>query len=152
MELRSGAPQGSILGPILFRLYISDIGHKSDNRAYIYVDDSKVLSEIKNESDVIEFQSDLEEFYYWARNNNMSFNDSKFIVLRYGRNNSLKEDTSYFTDNMGLIIEEKETHKDLGVLMSSSSEFGDHIDSIIQKVKIKLPRYIDCYCLEILIF
>ena len=151
MELRSGAPQGSILGPILFHLYISDIGHKLDNRAYIYVDDSKVLREIKNESDVIEFQSDLEEFYYWARNNNMSFNDSKFIVLRYGRNNSLKKDTSYFTDNMGLIIE-KETHKDLGVLMSSSSEFGDHIDSIIKKVKKKSPGYIDCYCLEILIF
>ena len=99
MELRSEAPQGSILGPILFRLYISDIGHKSDNRAYIYVDDSKVLREIKNESDVIEFQSDLEEFYCWARNYNISFNDSKFIVLRYGKNNSLKEDTSYFTDN-----------------------------------------------------
>ena len=82
----------------------------------------------------------------------MSFNDSKFIVLRYGRNNSLKEDTSYFTDNMGLIIEENETYKDLGVLMSSSSEFGDHIDSIIQKVKKKLPGYIDRYCLEILIF
>ena len=152
MELRSGAPQGSILGPILFRLYISDIGHKSDNRAYIYVDDSKVLREIKNESDVIEFQSDLEEFYCWACNNNMSFNDSKFIVLRYGRNNSLKEDMSYFTDNMGLIIEEKESHKDLGVLMSSSSEFGDHIDSIIKKVKKKSPGYIDRYCLEILIF
>ena len=99
MEVRSGVPQGSVLGPILFCLYISDIEHKSDNRAYIYVDDSKVLREIKNESDVIEFQSDLEEFYCWARNYNISFNDSKFIVLRYGKNNSLKEDTSYFTDN-----------------------------------------------------
>ena len=116
------------------------------------MDDSKVLREIKNESDVIEFQSDFEEFYCWARDNNMSLNNSKFVLLRYGRKNSLKDDTSYFTDNMGLIIEEKETHKDLGVLMSSSSEFGDNIDSIIKKIKKKLPGYIDRYCLEILIF
>ena len=118
-------------------MYISDIGYKSDSRAYIYTDDSKVLREIKNESDVIEFQSDFEEFYCWARDNNISLNNSKFVLLRYGRKNSFKDDTSYFTDNMGLIIE-KETHKDLGVLISSSGEFGDHIKSIIKKVKKKI--------------
>ena len=55
------------------------------------------------------------------------------------KNNSLKEDTSYFTDNMGLIIEEKEIHKDLGVLISSSGDFGDHIDSIFKKANKKIP-------------
>ena len=54
------------------------------------------------------------------------------------KNNSLKEDTSYLTDNMVLIIEEKEIHK-YYVLISSNGEFGDHIDSIIKKVKKKIP-------------
>ena len=68
----------------------------------------------------------------------MCFNDSKFVVLRYGKNNSLKEDTSYFMDGMGLIIREKEIHKDLGILMTSNGEFGEHIDSLIEKVKKKV--------------
>ena len=48
------------------------------------------------------------------------------------------ENTSYFTDNMNLIIKEQETHKDLGVLMSSSRKFSDHINNLVKKVKRKI--------------
>ena len=65
----------------------------------------------------------------------MLFNDSKFAVLRYGKNNHIKESTSYFTNG---IIEEKETHKDLGVLMSPIEKFSDHIDELVKKGKKKI--------------
>ena len=138
IEILSGVPQGSVLGPILFLIYIADIGSKSKSKAYIYVDDSKVLSSIRGEEDVEFFQNDLENYYYWAKSNNMSFNDTKFVVLRYGKDASIKENTSYFTDGMGWIIEEKETHKDLGILMSSSGKFSDHINEVTKKVKKKI--------------
>ena len=109
IEILSGVPQGSVLGPILFLIYIADIGSKSKSKAYIYVDDSKVLSSIRGEEDVEFFQNDLENYYYWAKSNNMSFNDTKFVVLRYGKDASIKENTSYFTDGMGWIIEERDT-------------------------------------------
>ena len=75
----------------LFLLYIADIGHKANSQAFIYVYDSKVLSKIKDETSVIEFQTDMKEYYNWARNNNMSFKESKFDVLMYGRNQDLKD-------------------------------------------------------------
>ena len=43
-------------------------------------------------------------YYLWASQNNMSFNDTKFVVLRYGRNSTIKESTHYFSDEMNLII------------------------------------------------
>ena len=74
-----------------------------------------MLGSIRDENDVLAFQEDLENYYSWASCNSMAFNDTKFVVLRYGRNKDLKENTSYFTDGMNCIIEEQESHKDLGV-------------------------------------
>ena len=47
--------------------------------------------------------------------NNMSFNGDKFVVLRYGRNNDLKTDTTYFTENWENTISAKNEHKELGI-------------------------------------
>ena len=102
------------------------------------MDDSKVLGEIKEERDVETFQCDLENYYLWATQNNMSFNDTKFVVLRYGRNTAIKENTSYFTDEMKYVIEEMESHKDLGILMSSDGGFSHHIDELVKKVRKKV--------------
>ena len=114
-------------------MYIADIGIKSKSKAFIYVDDSKVLGEIKEERDVEMFQCDLESYDLWASQNNMSFNDTKFVVLRYGCNTSIKENTSYFTDEMNYIIEEMESHKDLGIMMSSDGSFTHHKDELVKR-------------------
>ena len=128
----SGVPQDSVLGPILFLLNVVDIGYIASSRAYIYVGDSKVLGTVKDEAGVECFQADMEEYYEWAKLNKMSFNKAKFVVLRYGKNNILKENTSYFTDSMNIIIEEQEIHKDLCVPKSSSEKFSEHIDNLVK--------------------
>ena len=133
VKILSGVPQGSVLGPVLFLLFISDIGYKSNSKAYLYVDDSKIISDISMENEVGEFQEDLDQFYDWALKNNMSFNESKFVVLRYGKNTTLKQNTTYFTENLNLPIDEFDHHKNLGVIMSADGKFDDHISSVIKR-------------------
>ena len=97
-----------------------------------------MLGSINDEKDVEFFQKDLENYYSWATHNNMAFNDTKFVFLRYGRNNTLKENTTYFTDGMNCIIEEMDSHKDLSVQMSSDGSFSHHIDKLVKKVRKKV--------------
>jgi hypothetical protein len=56
----------------------------------VYVDDTKVKKDIKDEDSVEELQEDLEKLYKWARENNMTFNGTKFQLLRYGKNENIK--------------------------------------------------------------
>ena len=136
--LKSGVPQGSVLGPILFLIYISDIGENVAASLKIYVDDSKVKKRIKNETDVEELQSQLEKMYSWETENNMKFNGKKFQVVRYGRNQDLKNETSYFTPEMEEIIERFTSLRDLGIILNEDGTFTDHIDHVCKKVRQKM--------------
>ena len=82
------------------------------------------------ENEVGEFQEDLDQFYDWALKNNMSFNESKFVVLRYGKNTTLKQNTTYFTENLNLPIDEFDHHKALG-------KFDEQILCVIKKCQKK---------------
>ena len=95
-SLVSGVPQGSVLGPILFLVYISDIAEGLKAKTLVYVDDTKVRQQVNTEEDVELMQAELHKLYQWGINNNMEFNAKKFQVIRYGRNTNLKENTEYF--------------------------------------------------------
>ena len=86
--------QGSVLGPLLFLVLISDIDSDVTS-AFLssFADDTRVAKGIISEDDVIALQSDLQAIYRWAEVNNMEFNSPKFECLRYGNNSRIKEDT-----------------------------------------------------------
>ena len=67
----------------------------------------------------------------------MQFNGKKFEALRYGKNKEIKESTCYFTPGMDDIIEEKDSIRDLGVIMSSDATFSSHVDAVCSKVRQK---------------
>ena len=102
----------------------------------MFADDTRVLGNIASEEDVEKLQSDLEKIYKWAENNNMLFNNNKFEVLRYGKNTEIRDSTFYLSANDD-IIEEKESLRDLGVMINNQGTFNDHIDHICSKVKQK---------------
>ena len=135
--LTSGIPQGSVLGPILFLIYISDIGNDLSVEPLVYVDDTKVIKKICNEEDVENLQEDLSKLHKWGQENNMEFNKGKFVVLRYGKNTEIKENTSYFSGDTDEIIEEKESTRDLGVIMQNDAGFEEHIEKVCKKVRQK---------------
>ena len=62
----------------------------------------------------------------------MQFNENKFELLRYGKNQDIKESTSYFGPN-SRIIEQTQCVKDLGIKMSDTFSFTDRIDRVCNK-------------------
>lgn len=136
-ELISGVAQGTVLGPILFLIYVADISDNIDSNVKEYVDDTKVKRPITNEHDIEKLQEDLDRIYNWAKQNNMKFNGTKFQVVKYGKNDDLKNENEYFTEDTDEIIERYETLRDLGVILSDTAKFDKQIESVAKKTRQK---------------
>ena len=135
----SGVPQGTVLGPVLFLVLISDIADGTDaaTRVSSFADDTRASKPILVHSDSGQLQSDLNKIYTWANRVNMTFNGDKFEVLRCWPETknwtqhlpfSLRNESEYLDSN-GESIEEKEHIKDLGVIMSADLTFSKHIET-----------------------
>ena len=81
----SGVPQGTVLGPLLFLLYITDLGENCTSRMYLFADDTLIYSTIKSYNDAAKLQSDLTALQEWAQKWQMKFNLSKCHILRISR-------------------------------------------------------------------
>ena len=135
-EVTSGVPQGTVLGPLLFLLLIDSISDINISAVIrLFADDTRATKIIKSEEDLEIFQDDLEELYQWQTENNMIFNGNKFEVMRYGKNEELKNTCNYLTPNAEELIERKEIVKDLGIKMNDKANFNDHVNFVTSKVK-----------------
>ena len=76
-DVLSGVPQGSVLGPLLFVIYINDLPDKIENVTKLFADDSKIISVIKGKLEVEKLQKDLDEVDYWCQTWGMKLNVEK---------------------------------------------------------------------------
>ena len=134
----SGAVQGSVLGPVLFLIFIGDLTKNLTASTKLFVDDAKVKKQILNEEDVENLQNNLDTLYTWEKTNKMKLNGEKFQLLRYGPNEEIKRDTLYFTSDMNEVISQFSSLRDLGIIMSDDAKFKEHIDKVANKVRQKI--------------
>ena len=114
-------------------MFIGDIKKEVTANMKLFVDDAKVKDFIEKEDDVEELQKNLDKLYQWEVNNKMKFNGEKFPLLRYGPDEDMKKDTLYFTGDMEEVIKQVSSLRDLGVIMSDTARFDDHIDKVVKK-------------------
>ena len=142
----SGVPQGSILGPILFVMFINDLPsclHQGTNIA-LYADDTKIWRPIYANIDHDILQKDIDNLNDWAIKNKMKFHPQKCkVVSLCSRDSPLNTRSSLgiftfpFTQFHYTIggdpLEYTDSEKDLGVLINPSFDFNDQINALISK-------------------
>ena len=128
----SGVSQGSILGPILFVIFINDLPDilPNEKMASLYADGTKVFNPIRSIADCEKVQQSLTNLECWSRNNNLDFNSSKCKVLTITRKKSPLT-YAYQMNSKAVLRVEKE--KDLGVCVNSNLSWHDHIFTITAK-------------------
>ena len=80
----SGVPQGSVLGPLLFLIFINDIDSSLTSSISKFADDTKLYREVNDEKDASLLQKDLDRLFTWSQTWQMSFNADKCKVLHFG--------------------------------------------------------------------
>lgn len=127
----SGVPQGSHLGPILFILFINDIVDVfSDVDILLFADDLKLYKKIKNISDCIILQKNLNNLFNWCICNKLALNISKCQIIRFYK---IKKPTIYEYNLDKIILNSVETINDLGIIFNSKLTFISHITNIINR-------------------
>ena len=123
----SGVPQGSVLGPLLFLLFINDLPEKVRNHVSLFADDLKMHGRsLEREFN----QTDLDELYKWQLVWILTFNtrDNKCKVMHVGKNNPCNK--YYLGDTL---LPAVTSEKDLGVLYNNSLSWDDQIKSCVKK-------------------
>ena len=116
----SGVPQGSVLGPILFLIYINDLDDSITSNVLKFADDTKLFRKVNTDGDKQHLQNDLERSVKWSEKWQMLFNFGKCKCLHTGHGNL---DVNYKMGDTVLYITVKE--KDLGVTISADMKVSE---------------------------
>ena len=127
----SGVPQGTVLGPLLFSLYINDISTDIDSEIRLFADDCVCYREIKDTEDTLKLQKDIEQFGCWARKWGMRFQPVKCNMIQITRKRIKKIHASYTLE--GTVLENVESIKYLGVTITNDLRWNTHVSNICTK-------------------
>jgi len=137
----SGVPQGSVLGPLLFLLFISDLNTDDISVSMPkFADDVKLYRTIIEHLDHLSLQSALYHVYEWSQRNQLPINNKKCLCFHLGRNNNSLE---YQLNDK--LISENSSIKDLGVWLSSNLKFTAHCNFIVSKAKSRSALIRRCF-------
>ena len=135
-------PQGSILGPLLFLLYVNNIPFSKDSHLMMYADDLLLFKPISCQQDLLTFQCDVNLISQWTLQNHLSLNcnKTKYMLISRSRPCSCNyfNFPIYVNNNQ---IERVHQYKYLGVWISDDLTWAKHIESICNRSR-RLLGYI----------
>ena len=126
----SGIPQGSVLGALLFIIYINDMPDAIESNMFLFADDTKFFHCVNSIEDAIIIQDDIRKLEEWSNNWLLKFHPDKCVTLRLTMNNNQPE-FKYKLDSQSL--KHVSETKDLGVIVDSQLRFKTHIAKVVNK-------------------
>ena len=128
-DVTSGVPQGSVLGPLLFVIFINDLPEVVDCLVKLYADDTKIYQIINNTDDAERFQQNIKQLWKWSIEWQLKFHPDKCHILHLGKTNG---NHHYYTgEEHRTDLESTEEEKDLGVLIDTKLNFSSQCDKIV---------------------
>lgn len=124
----SGVPQGSILGPLLFLMFINDITSRIEVEKSLFADDLKIFTKITSTNDCLALQRSLDKVLEWCHENSLDMNVDKCKVMSFTRRRS----GILYNYSLGDInLERVDRTSDLGVVFDSELRFSHHITQCV---------------------
>ena len=143
LPVKSGVPQGSILGLLLFVIFINDMFSciTEGTKIALYADDTKIWRQINCYEDCFILQSDMDKLFTWSIENKMTFHPSKCKALSITMHRNVLDNLPfnifwYNLDND--IIEYVPSHKDLGATITSKLLWSEHCSQLVSNASSKL--------------
>ena len=125
LPVLSGVPQGSILGPLLFIIYINNMtSYINQIQLLKFADDTKCFKHICTLTDSEVLQENVIALLTWSKDTDLNFNLKKFVHLSFKR----KLETTYTISD--ITIPRNDSHKDLGLVLSDNLSWDKHYKSI----------------------
>ena len=131
-QVTSGIPQGSVLGPILFIIFVNDMPEQVQSYIRMFTDDTKIFAATQTEEDCESLQEDIRSLQEWADQWQLRFNASKCAIMHLGFNNS-KHKYEMSDGQNQRTLHETVCEKDLGVHVDNNLKFSSHIEKSVNK-------------------
>ena len=133
-EILKGVPQGSILGPMLFNIYLSDLFISlSETNICSYADDNSPYACKANTDDVItQLQEDSNKLLQWFSHNSLKANPDKFHLILNNSDENLSINVGQY------VVQNSQNEKLLGVTIDNKLTFNDHVEGLCKKASKKL--------------
>ena len=137
-ETRAGVPQGSVLGPLLFLIFINDITDNIKSHLKLLADDTIIFTTV--EDPVIAariLNKDLQTIQNWSETWLVNFNAKKTKSITFGSKVNKQLNPKLYFKNQEEIVE-VDSHTHLGLTVSSNGKWEEHISNLIAKTNFKL--------------
>ena len=129
----SGVPQGSVIGPILFLVYINDLPDTVASKTRLFADDTVIYNTSENHQSL---QKDLDALQAWEKEWKMEFNPLKCEHIKFSRKRSKGLDNTYILHNIA--VPKTDSVKYLGVKLESGLKWNDNTTYITNKASSRL--------------
>ena len=138
-EIRAGVPQGSVLGPILYLLYTSDLPVLEDTAVATFADDTALLTVDQNQENTIQkLQTSSNEIVKWTKKWRIKLNELKSVHVNF---TNKKLEAPHFLEINGTIVPHENSAKYLGMTLDTKLRWKEHVKKKKSELDLKYRQY-----------